>query len=501
MIASLVKRAWAWVNDRTGAGDMLEGPMKHHVPRSAKWWYVFGSCTLMFFSIQIVTGICLALVYTPSAETAYDSLVYLDTAVYGGWMLRAIHGWSSNAMLFMMLVHMVQVFAHGAFKYPREMTWIFGVLLLLTTLGLAFTGQVMRWDANAYWGLGIGASMMGRFPVIGESLTHLMLGGPIIGGDTLSRFFALHVFVLPGLAIMLIGGHLMLVLRHGISEEPKVGQPSESVDEATYRPAYKERMRTKGVPFFPDAAQRDMVFCGVMLIALVIIAAWYGPIGPAAPPDPTVIGVTPRPDFPFLWVFAVLALLTPAVEDYLIITAGPIVLAVLLLIPFLAPAGARLPSARPIAMLSLVLIITGLGVLSWLGVRSPWSPHMQAWTSDVIPTSFIAGRSPLELQGAIVLQHAQCRNCHALDGIGGERGPDLTSVALRMTPGELVRQVQQGDGNMPAFGKNLSASQTEAVVAFLARCHPPGVRPAATPGARLQQLHAIEDGTDKPSAP
>ena len=489
----MVRTAWAWIDDRTGIKALLGPPMTHHVPRSAKWWYVFGSCTLMFFTIQVVTGICLSLVYAPSGDTAYDSIEYLNYSVPAGWMLRAIHGWSSNAMVFMMLVHMVQVFLHGAFKFPREMTWLFGVALLLTTLALAFTGQVMRWDSDAYWGVGIGASMMGRFPFIGEWLTHLVLGGPIIGGDTLSRFFTLHVFVLPGALLALIGGHLMLVLRHGISEEPKVGEPGSFVDKETYRPAYEERMKKKGVPFFPVAAQRDMVFCGVMLLVLIVVAAWYGPIGPSPRPDPTLIDVTPRPDFRFLWIFAVLALLTPSVEDYLIITAAPVLVLVLFLVPFLAGTGERAPSRRPIAVLVVILLITGLGVLSWLGVTSPWSPHMQAWTNVAVPPSFIQGRTPLELQGAIVLQHSQCRNCHAIDGLGGQRGPDLADVATRLNVGELTRQVQQGDGNMPAFGKNLSASETEAVVSFLHTCHPPGVRPADAPGALLKGLEKIDE--------
>ena len=488
----MLRTAWEWIDDRTGIKAMLGPPMTHHVPRSAKWWYVFGSCTLMFFSIQIVTGICLALVYAPSGDTAYDSIEYLNYTVPAGWMLRAIHGWSSNAMVFMMLVHMVQVFLHGAFKFPREMTWIFGVALMLTTLGLAFTGQVMRWDSDAYWGVGIGASMMGRFPFIGEWLTHLILGGPIIGGDTLSRFFTLHVFVLPGALLALIGGHLMLVLKHGISEEPKPGSPGAIVDKATYRPAYEQRMKKKGVPFFPVAAQRDMVFCGVMLLVLIVVAAWYGPIGPSPRPDPTLIDVTPRPDFPFLWIFAVLALLEPSVEDYLIISAAPVLVLVLFLVPFLAGSGQRSASRRPIAVLVVILLVTGLGVLSWLGVTSPWSPHMQAWTSDAVQPVFLKGRTPLELQGAVVLQHSQCRNCHALDGLGGWRGPDLAGVATRLTRGQLTRQVQQGDGNMPAFGKNLSAAETQAVVSFLHTLHPPGVRPADVPGARLKGLEKID---------
>ena len=141
----------------------------------------------MFFTIQIASGIVLATIYAPSAAQAYESLVYIDEQVPFGWMLRALHGWSSNAMCIMMLIHLAQVFLHGAYKFPRELTWVSGVFLCLTTLGLAFTGQIMRWDADAYWGLGIGAAIADRAPGIGNQLRALLLGGPVISGATLTR--------------------------------------------------------------------------------------------------------------------------------------------------------------------------------------------------------------------------------------------------------------------------------------------------------------------------
>ncbi|MGA1393288.1 MAG: cytochrome b, partial [Phycisphaerales bacterium] len=214
-----------WLEDRSGIGAFLAPIMTHKVPPSARWFYVFGSATLMFFSLQVVTGICLGTLYAPSASNAYENLVYIDTQVPFGWMLRAIHGWSSNAMVAMMILHMVQVFLHATYKFPRELTWIVGVFLCLLTLALAFTGQVLRWDQDAYWGIGIGAAIADRIPVFGNLARDLLLGGPTISGETLNRFFALHVFVLPGITIALVGLHLVLVLRHGISEMPKVGEP------------------------------------------------------------------------------------------------------------------------------------------------------------------------------------------------------------------------------------------------------------------------------------
>ena len=189
---------------------------EHPVPRdSASWFYVFGSAALTTFGLQLVTGILLATVYVPSAGEAWNSLQVLNHDIALGWFIRALHGWGSNFMVAIVLIHMVQVFLFGAYKYPRELTWMLGVLLLLVTLGMAFTGQVMRFDQDAYWGLGIGASIASRVPFVGPWLVNLLLGGPIIAGATLSRFFAMHVFVIPGLLIGFVCLHVLLVLKLG----------------------------------------------------------------------------------------------------------------------------------------------------------------------------------------------------------------------------------------------------------------------------------------------
>ena len=471
-----LRAIWAWVDDRLGVRGMIAPAMTHKVPRSAKWWYVFGSATLMFFGIQVCTGIVLATMYAPSAADAWASLEYIDQQVPFGWLLRALHGWSSNAMVLMMAVHMSQVFLHATYRFPRELTWMVGVGLAGLTLALAFTGQVMRWDQDAYWGLGIGAAIVDRIPLVGNQLRNAMLGGPIIGGETLSRFFALHVFVLPGLTIAMVGAHLMMVLRKGISEMPRAGEP---VEPATYEVAYHERIEKQGVPFWPDAAQRDLVFCGSALIVVMALAIWFGPFGPRSFPDPTLINTNPRPDYPFLWIFGAVSLLPPASETVIMLVAPAVLGAMLIGLPLVFRGGERAPSRRPAAMLGFVLILTALGVLTWQGISSPWSPQMDAWSSEPVPAEQLMGRTALEVQGAVVIQFAQCRNCHSLGGRGGRRGPALDEIAMLLSPDQMIRQVQQGSGNMPAYGKNLSSAQTEAVVAFLST-----MKPRGTPGAQ-----------------
>ena len=465
-----------WVDDRLHLTKLYESTAGHHVPQSSgSWFYVFGSATLLCFMVQVATGIMLAMVYVPSAAEAYASLEYLTFHQYLGWFLRAVHYWGSNFMVGIMLLHMTQVFLFGAYKYPREITWITGVFLMVLTLGLAFTGQVMRFDEDAYWGLGIGVAILGRVPFLGEQLVNLMLGGPIIASDTLSRFFALHVFVLPGGVLAIVSLHLRMVLTKGINEYPRPGQ---LVQRETYDKEYAAILKKEGVPFFPKAISKDLVAASIVLFGILACASFFGPKGPLGPPNPVQIDTLPRPDFFFLWIFAVAALMPDWMESVALL-GGPVIIGLCLLtLPFFNGTGEKSWRRRPIAVLTVLLTYVALGLLTYLGHTSPWSPEMEAWKSDPTPKEFLAGRSPLELQGSLVIQSMQCRNCHAIDGIGGQRGPDLAAVGARLTKDQLIRQVIQGGGNMPAYGKNLSPDQVEAVVTYMVSLRPPGVTPA-----------------------
>src|SRR3977135_1145589 len=266
----LIKQMGDWFDERLGLARPIRETMQHPIPRdTASWFYVFGSAAMTVFGLQLVTGILLAIIYVPSAGEAWNSLQILNTQVTLGWFIRALHGWGSNFMLAIVLIHMVQVFLFGAYKFPRELTWIVGILLLLMTLGMAFTGQVLRFDEDAYWGLGIGASIASRVPVLGPWLVKLLLGGPIIAGATLSRFFTLHVFVIPGLLIAFVGLHLLLVLKLGINEWP---MPGRIVRRATYMREYHELTQKDGAPFVPYAVWKDIFFSGFILLCIAACA-------------------------------------------------------------------------------------------------------------------------------------------------------------------------------------------------------------------------------------
>jgi len=482
-----------WFDKRLYISHVWEHTAAHAVPKSAaSWFYVFGSATMLCLILQLITGTLLAFVFVPSGAEAFTTLQHLTFEQELGWVLRAVHNWGSLFMVFIMALHMTQVFLFGAYKYPREMTWITGVLLLFVTLALAFTGQTMRFDQDAYWGLGIVAAITGRSPQFGQNAVQLVLGGPLISGETLSRFFSVHVFILPGTILAILSLHLRLVLVKGINEYPT---PGKLVKKETYDKDYEEILKKEGVPFFPAAISKDLVAGALVIFGILFCVLVFGAKGPEGPPDPAYIDTIPRPDFPFLWLFALAALLPDWMEDAFLLGFPPLIAVILLILPFISNVGEKSWRRRPLAVMTVIFIWLSLGMLTYLGKTAPWSPVMKAWSSTPIAPEYLEGRTPLELQGALVLQNMQCRNCHAIGGDGGKRGPDLGEVGARLNRDQLIRQVIQGGGNMPAYGKNLSPAQVDALVTYMVSLRPHNEPPArdstipAVPGVQKSEKH------------
>jgi ubiquinol-cytochrome c reductase cytochrome b subunit len=284
-----------------------------------------------------------------------------------------------------------------------------------------------------------------------------------------------HVFLIPGLLIGLVALHVLMVLKLGINEWP---MPGRVVRRATYLDDYHALTKQDGAPFFPYAIWKDLVFAACILLAVAACAVLLGPFGPTGKPDPTIIQTVPKPDYFFLWLYALLSLLPPSLETPALLIGPVVAILALVLLPFLSGEGEKSWRRRPIAVLTVLLIALTLGTFTRLAQVAPWSPRMNAWSGEPVPQRFLDGTTALERQGALVFQAKQCRNCHGLDQKGGERGPALDSVAVRLTQGQLIRQVIQGGGNMPAYGKNLSPAETTALVAFLQTLHLSGQAPA-----------------------
>lgn len=213
----MLARIYRWIDDRLQIDSQVEEIINKPIPAHVNWLYCFGGITFSLFIIQVITGVFLALYYVPSPDHAYASVEYITYEIKFGRLVRGIHHWSANLMVISVVVHMLRVFIHGAYKPPREMNWIVGVVLLITTLGFAFTGYLLPWDQKAYSATTVGTRLVETVPLVGEFLASVLRGGREIGSVALVRFFWLHVFMLPGLAIAFLLAHFAMVRRQGIS--------------------------------------------------------------------------------------------------------------------------------------------------------------------------------------------------------------------------------------------------------------------------------------------
>lgn len=461
----VVRRTYNWFDERLGITETVLPIVTHPVPEAGRlsWAYVFGSATLTTFLVQVVTGVALAMSYVPSTADAYNSLVFIsDQAVFGS-VIRGMHFFGASAMVILVGIHAIRVFLFGSYKYPREVTWLTGVFLLALTLAMGFSGQLLRWDQTAVWSTVVAAEQVARTPIAGDWLARVVVAGRTVGPATLTRFFATHVFLLPALIFGLIGVHLYLVVRLGISEPPVAGKP---VVPATYRREYHHLLR-HGQPFFPDAAWKDALVALVVVAAILVLAIVFGPPQLDRPADPTLVSTYPRPDWYLLWYFALLALLPKAVEDYFIIGFPLLVGFVLFVLPILGNKGERAPSRRPWALAAVGTILLVIGVLTQQGFLSPWSPNIADAGKQAITAEQRQRLGPLEQAGVNVYEQYGCITCHQIGSSGGNRGPALDHVGSRLDHDQLVIQILRGRGNMPAYADIVKPEQTEALVAFL----------------------------------
>jgi ubiquinol-cytochrome c reductase cytochrome b subunit len=461
MADGFLKKLWETIDDRLGIRAMLGPVMNHPVPSGARWWYVFGSATLCAFAIQVLSGITLSFSYIASSSQAYETLLFITNDAPFGSFLRGLHYYGASAMVIMVGIHMGQVFLSGSYKFPREMNWITGVVLLFCTLGMGFTGQLLRWDQNATWSVVVGAEQAAHVPFVGKQVARFILGGDTLGGATLSRFFAIHVFLIPAAIFVILGVHLMLVIRHGISEPPTPGDP---VDPKTYRKKYEALLHKDGVPFWPDAAWRDAVFAIGMLLGIIVLAALIGPPALDRAPDPSLVDADPRPDWYLLWYFAVLALLPNSLENAFIVLGPVIAGGVLFSVPLLSNKGERSPWRRPWAIGIAVATLVMIGSLWVLGKRSAWSPNFEP---GLLPADVVGVTEGPVAEGARLFHDKGCMNCHLIADQGGRRGPDLSRVADRITRDEMVIRISNGGHNMPAFAGTLKPEELALLVNFL----------------------------------
>jgi len=344
-----------WLDDQIGLSGIAPLARKKKVPvHRHTFWYYIGGMILFLFLLQVATGVLLLFYYRPSAEHAYESVQFLMAEVTFGWLVRSIHAWGANLMVFMVFVHLFSVLLLKAYRKPRELTWITGVLLLCVALGLGFTGYLLPWNQLAFFATRVGTEIPGVLPVVGAFIREFLRGGEDISGATLTRFYALHISVLPGLAFLLIALHALLVQRHGMSVPPGVERAGGAA---------------RSVPFFPNFLLRDLVGWLSALAILAAMAAFFpahlGEKADAFAPAPAGI----KPEWYFVFMFQTLKYL-PAeilgVSGELVGVAGFGLAALFLFaIPFIdrgaSPRASRLMTVFAFVALAYIILLTVLG--------------------------------------------------------------------------------------------------------------------------------------------
>jgi cytochrome b6 len=356
----MASRLSAWLGERLpleGAVDLLR---HKRVPlHRYSIWYYFGGMTLFLFGVQVGTGALLLLYYRPSAGEAYESVQFIMTRVPFGWLIRSVHAWSANLMVVAAVAHLASVLFLHAYRRPRELTWVSGVLLLALTLAFGFTGYLLPWNELAFFATRVGTNMASAVPLVGDFIVRFTRGGPDVTGATLTRLFGVHVAILPMMTTALLGLHLLLVQLHGMSVPP-------SVEGA----AQRETRTVPSMPFVPHFLLRELFVWTVALALLAGLSAFFPwELGRKADPfGPAPAGI--RPEWYFLWAFQILryvpATLLGLEGERLAVVAMGAGAALVGLLPFVTGHTAR--SQRVVrwlgaAALLMMAVLTGLAYL------------------------------------------------------------------------------------------------------------------------------------------
>ncbi len=374
-----VARIQGWLGDRSGAGNIWEAFFARKIPLGAGWLYTLGFASMFCFTLQAATGLFLAVYYSPSPDHAYDSIQFLMYQVPFGAVVRGIHHWNASVMVVLVVLHMATVFTLGAYKYPRELTWMVGVGLLLTTLGFAFTGYLLPWDQKAYWATVVGTNIPGTLPVLGDFILRVARGGTQLGTLTLTRFYAFHIMLLPAVLGGLLAAHLYLVVHHGVSVPPwlweRVGPRVRSVTggstaqaaaltpEEDYHLRY-DQAKKEGHSFWPYIIVEDTLAAAVVLLVVIGLMVALG-VPTEAKADPTDTSYVPRPEWYFMFLFQMLKYFPGSMEWVGAAVLPPLALVFVLLLPLYDRSPWRSPQRRPLAMLAGVVMALVIGFLTY----------------------------------------------------------------------------------------------------------------------------------------
>jgi ubiquinol-cytochrome c reductase cytochrome b subunit len=415
----MINRLYNWFDTRTGVQGFVHATLYEHVPGGARWRYVWGSTLVFAFAVQVITGFFLWMSYSPSAQTAWESVYYIQNQMWGGAWLRGIHHFMSQAMIVLMALHLMQVVIDGAYRAPREVNFWIGLILMQVVLGLSLTGYLLPWDQKGYWATNVATKILVTVPVVGPALQRLVVGGTDYGHHTLTRFFALHAGLLPMLMIGFIALHVYLFRKHGLK--------------------YKEPKKGPDTTFWPDQVLKDTIACLAVLVTILFLIAYPKMMGRGyfgaelgAPADPSVSYSAARPEWYFLFLFQFLKAFPGHKEVY-----GAIVIpgAVMLLL-FLMPLTGKVKVGHWFNVLVIFLLLGGIAYLTGMAVKEDrGKPEYKAAVAraneeaeravelaeiEGIPPTGAVGllRHDPKIQGPRLFAQ-YCASCHRYDGHNG----------------------------------------------------------------------------------
>uniref|UniRef100_E6Q6F2 Menaquinol:cytochrome c oxidoreductase (Cytochrome b subunit) (Modular protein) n=1 Tax=mine drainage metagenome TaxID=410659 RepID=E6Q6F2_9ZZZZ len=471
-----------WIESRTGFISMTKDFLVEDIPGGASYWYVFGSATVFAMILQIVTGIFLTFFYAPSANTAWESTAWIYTHFWPHLIL-SIHYWGASAMIALVFLHLLQVLVWGAYKSPRELQWVVGVVLLLVTLVLGLTGYLLPWDMNAYFASQVSLNITGTAPIAGPLIQQIAQGGGAMGTETINRFFGIHVWLMPAVMVLLVGAHLAIFRWNGpagpIAEDPR---------------------KLKNGRFWPDQMFMDG-FASLIVFAIIIALSFISPPFLDAKADPTKFFV-PYPAWYFLSLFGLLNIVPPSMDLLATIVVPTLFLLIVIAIPWLDRSTTRSLAARAGILVStavVLVVIVGLSIYSQVSIQAKQAagppslteaqvlamanstaPAPAAPAAPTAPGAAAPAANPLVAAGATVYA-SNCAGCHAANGMGqpGAIPPLAGNPFVTGDPHAVIGVLLDGkngaitvngaafNGQMPAWKGTLSNKDIAAVISFI----------------------------------
>jgi ubiquinol-cytochrome c reductase cytochrome b subunit len=446
-----------WLEQRVGWRKLIHESLDEPIPGGSRWAYVFGSGLLFIFLNQAITGMFLAMYYVPSADHAHTTVEFIQKQVTAGGFIRSLHHYGSSVMVVLVLLHLGQTLLFGSYKSRRELLWLMGCILFMLVLGMSFTGYLLPWDQKAYAATAVATNIISEVPLVGSGLKAFLRGGNEMGTLTLTRFFAFHVFFIPGLIIAGVAAHVFLFRRAGAAGPPK------SAEEIRALP--KE-------PFFPGQVFKDFGF-GILLIGALMAFAikWPTLLGPMAnPSDPTYL---PRPEWYYVPIFEWLKF-WPGRSIIVGIVIIPVILLGLLFgLPFIDRRAERRPWRRPFSVGGFVAVLSGLVGLGVHGyqedrrdpavhekllaqeeeeLRFAKEPFQPEETSPSVGTQLAKALSPAAAKGLLLFASESCLGCHGPEAKGGAGKFRMADVGKKHSVTELRELIRNPNAVMVKGG-------------------------------------------------